>query len=327
MFLIKTNSGILENENYYTKSPLTHFMGDGVFVRDDNEFTLSTGTVERNLPYDDCVIHIKKKPTKLVDLTEFWFYLREEYRNASLIESRDGNKPSASEWLLVRHRGFSEYYSFADGKWTHLGGTQHTKYPFQGIKVVGNAPLTITDYKVYSSPYCVFKNIPPTAECTLYSNGELVDTTIANENAIAEFCVKYPRKNLEIVAQLNGDVILRESIEEVSPGDEFLFSIYNIGLRYGNRNLTPLKHQMLTADIERIELVNFGDKEYNNVELSLLADEEKIKLSWTQDFSGGLKKLNTPLGAYEVKPFYAKINPIGTSFFIKHFGIFLGGGE
>lgn len=325
MYIIKTKNGLIELENYFLTSPITDLMGDGVFIRDENSFVLQSGSVERNIPYEEFVILVKKSNPQLPIGAELRFYLRDEYKNVSLVETRLDSSLPHIQWLMIRNQNFTELYSY-NGLWEHVGGLHHNHYPIQGFYVEGATALDFYSYEVFSSPYTTFSNIPPTSECVLYENGTIVDTRIADDNGVVRFFTKYPRENAELVVIFDGNLFLRREVELIQPGDEYLISSHNLILEYHGIQLSPFKAQLLKHYTEKITLTNLGDEYYADLELSIY-NSDKVEMSWTNDFTTSSISLVTNLNPYESKDFYVKIDTLGNNLELKQFGIIIGRSE
>lgn len=282
--IIKIQNGVIEKNNYFLESKLTDFLGTSSFVRDDKEFTITNGYFERNFKYNQYVIIVHKENNRLGSEDSYGIYTRFQGRRSGLVEKgelENDYENTATHWKIISYDGFIQtYLSYNNmNKWVACGGGQWIEpTDIQGFYInTKNSPLTIKDYKVYSSPYIEFINLPVGYYVQLFNN-ENKQTHM--KKAINGYCEIYLAKPLEnahfkILNEREVVVYTSETLD-INLGDIFSDSQYQLEVSYYDNVIKTYSNNFMPTYKEMVTVKNVGDKPYKNIKVSVKINDDNI---------------------------------------------------
>lgn len=277
MPLIKSESGVLEEDNFLLYSPVDNFTRIGHFSRNHNTFTLSEGTIERHFKYNDFVLEIKRTPAH--NLEQFdrqsMYCMSKDYTSG--IEVKSGDTSDFTYWKIISHQEYLQAYKSTDGKsWYNIGGMPFTHNLFQGFETEGQHPLILESYKVYKSPYLTIQNFPDDTLVRLTDEyGNILTEAVFDYTQEVSLYLDYCVRGRLLFFDESGNQILNSGILNFNYGDVYQNTPYNIQLRYQGAilgwNPTSLK-----AYTELVEVINLSADVYNNIPVSVVKPLDNI---------------------------------------------------
>lgn len=313
MKLVKIRDGLIEQENFFTTSPSTEFLGNHEYTRTGDIFTLRKGYIERPFPYSEYVIEVEKENEPLEEGSFFDFYIRKEHIVSGMREQygESDNGQVYKHWKLIRYDDYIQAYASVDKKsWVNKGGGEYIGKlsEVQGFKVSDNAELSIRDYKVYHSPYFTLYGLTPEFEVVLLNNGVETHRVIVDNTGSVNIFLDFVYENAVIeVYNTTGEQVFQSEPKVIKYGDIFLEAENNIELIYKG---SILNHEstFLHTRKELIAIKNMSDSEtYYDIGLSIInQNKDDVELSFDDSTYAESITLNE-LQPNEQRDFYIRI--------------------
>lgn len=326
MRLIKIEDGLLEQEDFFLTSPLGDLIGDFQYYRTANEFTLTSGFVERQFPYENFVIVVEKDDKVLNSEDSFRFYMREGHNISGLIEEKESGQSPAKFLKIIQYAGGIQGYLSEDGKsWKNKGGGElETNFGIQGFSVEGETPLTIKNYSVYRSPYISIYNVPLGDKVQLVnSSGDVINERVANTEDHVELFLEHTVLGRMRHVSSEGEVLSETSLMELKYGDVFFKYDYEIVVEYKglvlDHNPTRLKSRK-----EKIVVRNESVAEtYKDLKIHVNNETvDEIKISYNNEEFYDFLDLSSIEPQEEIEVYIRIVkNPSYPSWGIRKFGI------
>lgn len=284
MPLIKVECGLLEEENFYLTSPISDFLGDGIWSRTQEKFILKSGEIKRRLPYKESfVIDVKKETAELDKFSEFIFFIESNDKKFGIREVK-GNENNIY-WKIIYSDGFIQIYSSDDNmNWINKGGCDINlgEEIFQGFRVIGKNNLVITDYKVYSSPFLKLQNFEPNTLVHLYNISDtLIKQRLFDSSYECKIFLDCKVKGyLKIFSDSTLEKLLYTSpVYDFDLGDVFLFSNEFIQLIYKGKVLTYQTTDLINYN-EHFIIKNSSEIQVLNICVEVInPNSDDIKMS------------------------------------------------
>lgn len=281
--IIKIESGLLTKVNPLISSKLTDFLGKGTFSRSENEFTLVSGYVECNFQQKEYVLIVNKLPLQIKANDIYVCYTRIKSRRSGIeekIQENEDLKSTATNWKIVFYDGFIQTYVSFDNmdSWLACGGGQEVENTdVQGFYVQGETPLTITDYKIYKSPYVKFLSIPIGYYVRIVNNKNKEYSIKKNTKGSVEIYLDKPLKDayFEIFNERE-TIIYKSNTLDIDLGDVFSDTKFLLEVYYFNNIIENFSENYMPTYKEMITVKNVSDKIYNNIKVSIDIDDDNI---------------------------------------------------
>lgn len=281
MYFVKTDKGILEQENFFSTCSFNDLLGNGEFNRIDGNFKLSFGNVKRHFNYNEFMLDVKFKIE----------HDNEDDISSIFVESTDGKKYGINvdgltneiTCRILKFDGFIQTYISDDQiTWNNIGGTENkSDIILQGFETKGT--VIVTEYVLYANPFLTVNNISPNFTVRLLKED---DTLICERKTDPNYKVMLPiYSNIFgkiIVLDELDDVVFESAITAFAPGDIFLLIADNIKLIYKGRFLEHVEETTkINSLFEKIAVKNCSNSVSNNINLYLnaLNSEDDIEMS------------------------------------------------
>lgn len=284
MKIKKIEEGLLEHYNYFLHMPLTDIVGNGRMSRDEKEVVVHGGRVERPFNYEEFVIIVNKENANLSEQDSIRMYTRIDGRMYGIDENGKSNYNQSDTWKIIRYEDYIQAYAKKDGQWENIGGTSSSlPIAHQGFEVNGESPLTIKDYKVYSSPYITLYDVPEGYSANVVGLGgeELLEKRFATIEGLIELYVIDPVEGMLVLYDTEGEIALKTELMPFKYGDKFSIIPHDLELRYRGRVLDykptrlekrrELVYLYNTSDIQTYDriVVSVFNPNVDNIEISL----------------------------------------------------------
>lgn len=285
MKLVKIRNGLVEQENFFTTSPSSEFLGNHKYTRNDDMFKLREGYIERPFLYSEYVIEVEKETNPLLEGQFFDFYVRKDHIVSGLREERERGEAVYKYWKMIRSKDFIQGYASHDSRvWDNKGGgeTIDMDCQVQGFKVSNGAELSLLNYKVYHSPYLTIYGLTPQYEVVLYENGIETHRKKVDNKGSVEFFLDYIYQNgvVEVYNEF-GDLLHQSDPKVIQYGDTLLEAENDIELIYKG-SILDYETTFLHTHKEVITIKNMSISDtYHDVGLSIINQNiDKVELSF-----------------------------------------------
>lgn len=314
MPFVKSDYGILEDENFYTTSKIINFLGDNTEYRiiADN-FILVNGIVERNMPYKEFVIELEYDYIP-ADKDSIFFYIKDSNKQRrGLIKKLDEVETEIySYWKMIYYKEFLQIYKSVNGiEWTNIGGSKLINpIKSQGFEIKGNADFKLKSYKVYKSPYITIYNCPRTYKVKLVdTDNNIIKEDIFDNLNQCKIYLDYCFNGKIEIFDTSDTLIYTTQLIELNYGDEYNFSPYDIELYYED-----IKLDYKTVNIKdlftKLLIKNVSNEVYTNLNIQISKGENS-----KDDIGISTDKINfysniaiDKLEPNEIKELYIKID-------------------
>lgn len=330
--IIKIQSGLISKVNPLFKSKISDFLGIGTFTRDDQKetFTVHSGYVEKNFNMQQCVLIIGKDNSKLKENSEYGAYLR-------IVGSRSGIKEYVKEnieneiathYKIIYYDNYIQTYLSYDNMetWVAIGGGQNVKETNTfGFFVNGNSELIINDFKIFSSPYIKFLNIPNDYLIKVFDKeNNLINKKQSIFGQVEIYLHKPVYGGYFVIYDREETEIYRSETMDIYLGDVFDDSQYELEVYYLNELLDRYTTtKLINPNLSILYVKNVSSSNYTNINVNItpnLNNIDNIQLSLNnQDFSDSVQI--PQLNSQEIVEIFVKVNKnltpsnFGTKFF------------
>lgn len=282
MPLIQQGRGRVDQEDYFLTGSMTDFLGGGVCSRKDHLFELQRGEIKRRFSYPDFAAVLKLEAATGETGSRHFFV--ETDRNKIGI-GEDAAMRSEAYWRITCSDGFVQVFRSADGKeWSNEGGCDLEDgeiISFLGFSVDGDATLRFSSCACYSSPFLLVHNFPEDFIVKLFSeDGTLLKTEPFGAGMTARIVLEHPVTGKLSIRNPAGEVLQETGVTAFEPGDEWLWTEYQIELRYSGDVLGYGPTTLAQQSIHKMTLKNASDTALYRLQLRLAgADAGKVSLS------------------------------------------------
>lgn len=283
--ITKVNNGLISKVNPLLESKLTDFLGSGTFFRDDITFTVTGGYIERNFLQTNYVILINKNNDELLEGEEYGVYVRTSGRRSGIIEK--SNKKTSTHWKIISFDGYIQTYLSYDNmnEWTSSGGGIIDKNTDTQGFFTTNSTLKILDYKIYSSPYVSFLNIPFNSIVRIYDeNNDIIKEKMVTDNGVCEIWLDKPLKNVFFTVNNYTDesLLFKSELIDINLGDVYDNIDYELEVSYNGIKLNNFDNTHILKFDANIKVKNISNSIYNNILVTtelINGNTDDIKLS------------------------------------------------
>lgn len=281
--LVKIEDGLLEQDNFYSVSPSSNFIGDFHYTRDAlGSFSLTGGFIERKFEYNEFVIVVEKETNFITNDDGVYLYVRKDHQRAGLIEEKKDVFPPNPYWKLIKADGFIQGYSSSDGvNWFHKGGGEIFNNDVQGFQVFGSTHMKLIDYKVYKTPYFKIYGFPEDYQVIIEDiGGNIIKTGIFDSDHKSEIFLDYCFEGRIKILDNNGSFIYDTNVMDIKFGDVYTATDYDLQVIYKGVVL-DYNPTMLNTLTERVVLKNNSVSDtYTNLHIRAIpANTDTVEIS------------------------------------------------
>lgn len=282
MFL-KSESGLIEEENFYLSHP-TDFLGsNSEYCIKDNTFTIASGIVERNFLYDEFVMQLEYRYSPIENGSIFFYVKNSNKQRMGIMKTLDneGDDTEYNFWKIVFYKGFLQVYKSIDTTlWINIGGTK-VKNPIeiQGFELKGSSPFILRNYKVYKNSYLTIYNYPRNYKARILDLQQNIikEEPFDNLNQCHIFLDYCFTGKIQILDTEN-NLVNETKMIDINYGDEYLLSPYDIEVYYDSDKI-EYSTTNINYPSDKVTVKNISNEIYSNLNVSISEMTDNIQIS------------------------------------------------